>query len=133
MKKKSHFGSILMGLAIALLIAGKQLEWDLPIIRQDRTTLIVIGGLGMLLCGAGVGRIVADKRWLYPISLLSMVIGAALMVIWVGRLFNRALPWAATDSEAILTMGVLMGVKWAFARLYGGLRLRRRKAQQTAG
>ena len=132
MKKQSHIASILLGLIVASLIASNQLGWDLLFTGNDRATLIAVGVFGMLACGQGIGRIAEGKRWLHPITLLGMLIGAATLIVFVGRLFNFALPFAESDSQAILTLGVLMGAKLLLARLYGLLRAGMKPSEQTA-
>lgn len=129
MKRQNHAISIVLGLFTALLILANQLGWQLPLLTNDHATLIVVGVLGMALCSQGIGRIAEDKKWLHPISLMGMVVGAAILAVWVGRLFGASLPFAATDSQAILTMGILMGVKWTLSRLYGLLRNVKRSRQ----
>ena len=118
MIKQSHSLSIIFGILIGLLVVGNQLGMDLPIVQNDRTSLIVLGFLGMALCSQGIGRIAEDHRWGHPISLLGMLIGAVILILWGGRILNYDLPYAAADAQAILTLGILMGVKFILARLY---------------
>ena len=118
MKKQSHVLSIILGLLAGLLVLATLSGMDFPLVRNHRTTLITLGFLGMALCSQGIGRVAEDKRWTHPISLLGMLIGAAALVLWAGRLMNFNLPYAGSDQQAILTLGSLMGVKFLLARLY---------------
>lgn len=122
MKNQNHSLSIFFGVLAGVLIFGNRLGLNGPIINNDRTSLITIGFLGMALCSQGIGRIAEDRRWTHPVSLLGIMIGTVTLVLWVGRLLYFELPYAQTDSQTILTMGVLMGSKFLLARLYAFFR-----------
>ena len=118
MKNQSHYLSITFGALIGFLIVGNQLGWAFPIMNNPRTTLIALGFLGMALCAQGIGRIAEDHRWTHPISLLGMLMGAVILTLWFGRILNFSLPYARTDGQAVLTLGILMGAKFFLARVY---------------
>jgi len=122
MKKQNHILSILLGLLAGLLVFANQTDMQFPLVDNDRTSLIALGFIGMALCAQGIGRIAEDRRWTHPISLLGMLTGALILILWIGRLFNFNLPYATSDSQAILTMGVLMGTKFLLARSYAFFR-----------
>ena len=123
MKKQNHLLSILLGALAGFILFANQIGMQFPMIANDRTSLIALGFIGMVLCSQGIGRIAEDSRWTHPISLLGMLIGALIMILWIGRLFNFDLPYASSDSQAILTMGVLMGAKFLLARSYAFFRI----------
>ena len=122
MNNQNHTFSIVLGSLTGILVIANLSGWPIPLAANDRTALITLGFLGMALCSQGIGRIAEDKRWTHPISLLGMLIGALILVLWIGRLFNFELPYASTDSQAILTIGVLMGTKFLLARSYAFFR-----------
>lgn len=118
MKKQNHFLSITLGILAAFVVFGNQAGLNLPLMNNEHTALVTLGFLGIVLCAQGIGRIMEDKRWTHPISLLGVLIGAAILILWIGRLLNFQLPFAATDQQAILTVGALMGGKFILARFY---------------
>lgn len=122
MKKQNHTLSIILGILAGGLTLGNLSGWPIPLAGDNRTALIALGFLGMALCSQGIGRIAEDHRWKHPISLLGIVIGAINMILWINRLLGFSLPYASTDSQAILTMGVLMGSKFILARSYAFFR-----------
>ncbi|MFW5714489.1 MAG: hypothetical protein ACOCYU_07445 [Brevefilum sp.] len=118
MKKQNHSLSIILGILAGVLVVGNLSKWPIPLASNDRTALIALGFLGIALCAQGIGRIAEDNRWTHPISLLGIMIGAATLLLWIGRLSNFNLPYARSDSHTILSMGLLMGSKFLLARFY---------------
>ena len=119
MNQQNHTVSMIFGGVLAVFILANLLEWPLPLVGNDRLTLVVIGIAGMALCSQGIGRIAANNHWLHPIGLLGMLIGLVTLIVWVGRLGKLNLPFITSDSRAILAMGALMSCKWILARVYG--------------
>ncbi len=94
----------------------------IPVISNARIAMIALIVLGMTMCTmGGIGRVAAAGQWTHPLAIVGYVLGAAILVIAAGTVFGFKLPLIQSDTQAILTVAVLVGVKFANAVLHSFL------------
>lgn len=103
---------IILGVAAALLIAAVLSGRQWPLVSDERVALALLVVLGMAMCASGgIGPAVAEGRWMAPLALISMAIGAVIIVIAALGFFGIALPWIAGARQAFVAVAALSAVK----------------------
>jgi len=102
---------ILLGLLIAVIafiaVTGKKV----PVISNARIAMGAVLVLGMAMCTSGIGRVAAIQQWTHPLAILGYLLGALILVIGLGTIFGWKVPLIQSDTQAILIVAVLVGVK----------------------
>ena len=102
---------ILLALLIAAIafiaVTGKRV----PVISNGRIAMGAVLVLGMAMCTSGIGRVAAIQQWTHPLAILGYLLGALILVIGLGTIFGWKVPFIQSDTQAILIVAVLVGVK----------------------
>jgi hypothetical protein len=102
-----------IGLACAGIIFAALTGRSLPLISDPRAALIALLVLGMTLCAlGGIGQVGASGRWTSPLAILGILLGIALLVVFVAAFAGWKLPFVQNDNQAVATVAVLMAVKY---------------------
>jgi len=104
---------ILLALLIAAIVFFAVTGKKVPVLSNTRVAMGVILVLGMAMCTSGIGRVAALQQWIHPLAILGYLLGALILVIGFGTVFGWKLPFIQSDTQAILIVAVLVGVKIA--------------------
>src|SRR5512146_2787667 len=84
---------IALGILVALLIFAVFTGRKVPLLTTDRSALIALVIIGMLMCSqGGIGRVSASGAWLHPFSIIGYVLGAVIILIGIAAFFGKNLP-----------------------------------------
>ncbi len=103
---------IVLGLIAAVIVFATATGRTLPLINSPKAALIALLIVGMAACTGGIGQVGASGRWASPLAILGYLLGAAILVVFIGALAGWKLPFIAGMSEAVVAIGVLMAVKY---------------------
>ncbi|HMN58788.1 MAG TPA: hypothetical protein PJ988_00405 [Anaerolinea sp.] len=111
-------GLLASGAAAGLMAAGALTNTFASLGIGDRAALIGLAVAGMAMCARGPLSKSAEYGWANPRHLLGYAAGALALVTAGARLFNQALPWAASDRGAIGAISLIILVKVVVALTY---------------
>jgi hypothetical protein len=110
--------STLLGLLAALLVLSTLTGRKIPFLSSDQAALILLLVLGMAMCAKGIGRVAALGEWTHPLSILSYLVGALILVIAAAPLAGKALPFISTTRQAIFAIALLSSGKLLISTLH---------------
>jgi len=90
-----------------IAVTGKKV----PVLSNARIAMGAVLVLGMFICTSGIGRVAAIQQWTHPLAILGYLLGALILVIGLGTVFGWKIPFIQSDTQAILIVTVLVGVK----------------------
>ncbi len=102
---------IVAGIIIAAISILANSNQRLSFLSNLRVDMIVIILLGMIMCTTGIGRVAAMNSWTQPLSILGMVLGAAILLIGASVIFSFKLPYIQNDFSALVVVAILIGSK----------------------
>jgi hypothetical protein len=82
-----------------------------PILSNVRVDIILLIVIGMAMCTPGIGRVAASGQWTHPLSILAMVLGAAILFIAIAVFVGWKLPFIQNDQQALMAVAILTGLK----------------------
>ncbi len=121
MQTTTSFGGNMIGLGIlgileTAIVLVNLTRVSMPIIGNNRITLIVFLVLGMAMCTMGMQ--ITEYGWTNLFNIVGIVIGVAILVIGIAASFGVQLPFVADERAAILVIAALM----IFKLVVGGVR-----------
>ena len=85
-------------------------------------TLLIVGTLvGMAICTAGIGPVAARGAWLHPLSIVSTILGIAILLMVGAALFDIKLPIIDSSRAALIALVVLAMAKVALTQLHNAI------------
>jgi hypothetical protein len=102
---------ILLGLLVVSVVFIAVIGKKVPALSNPRVAMAAVLVLGMAICTSGIGRVAAIQQWAHPLAILGYLLGALILVIGLGTIFGWKLPFIQSDTQAMLVVTVLMGVK----------------------
>ncbi len=105
---------ILLGIVAAVIVFSTLNGKALPLIATPRAALISLLVVGMIACTGGIGQVGASGRWASPLAILGYLLGAAILMVFIGALAGWKLPMIDGEKQALVAMAVLMAVKYVF-------------------
>ena len=102
---KSNLAASLLGIVALVLIVSTWSGRRLPLIQNDRASLIALLVIGFAMCMAG------------GIS-KTILVGILILIVAGSALFHLPLFWLTSDRAAILTIAALVAVKWVNAMVF---------------
>jgi hypothetical protein len=107
----STITTIVFGLLAALLVLAVLTGRKLPLIGSERAALVVLVGLGMVMCMNGIGRVAATHAWTNPLAIIGSLIGALILVVGAAGFFGWKIPLVDGPRQAIIAVTVLAILK----------------------
>jgi hypothetical protein len=100
--------ALLFAALVFIVVTGRRV----PVVSNTRIAMVILLVLGMTMCQiSGIGRVAALGVWTHPLSILGYVLGAAILVIGLATVFGWKLPYLQNDTQAIVIVAILTGVK----------------------
>lgn len=99
--------ALLIVAVVFITVTGKKV----PVLSNPRAAMVAVLVLGMAMCTNGIGRVAAFQQWAHPLAILGYLLGAMILVISLGTIFNWKLPLIQSDARTMLIVAVLIGVK----------------------
>ena len=90
-------------------------------IFSERTALVTVTIVGMAMCTRSVGQIAARGEWLHPLTILSYLIGALVLIIASAGIYGIHLPMIKSTRAAIVSVVMLALIKIALTQLHQAL------------
>lgn len=99
----------LLFIAITFIgVTGKKV----PLLSNVRVDIILLVLLGMAICTqGGIGRIAATGQWSHPQAILGYILGGLILLVTLAVFAGWKLPYIQTDSQALLVVAFLAGLK----------------------
>lgn len=117
---KSNLAASLLGIVALVLIVSTWSGRRLPLIQNDRASLIALLVIGFAMCMAGgISKTInAQVGWGHAINLIGYLVGILILIVAGSALFHLPLFWLTSDRAAILTIAALVAVKWVNAMVF---------------
>lgn len=119
--KLSSVASYLLTLLAAVIVYSVLSGKRVPFIGSDRAAFYVLFFVGFFMSmSAGFRDLDSAGKWLLPDPLIRMLmrLGVLCVVVLVLVLFRVRFPMIATYRQAVISMAVLIGVKWIMVHAY---------------
>lgn len=85
---------------------------SLPLLSNPKISLAIVLLLGMAICAqGGIGRVAAAGQWTHPLSIFGYLLGAAILLLAAAVFFDIALPFIASQQQALILIAALIGAK----------------------
>ena len=85
----------------------------------EKTLLIAITIIGMIICTGGIGKVAARGEWMHPLSLVAYAIGLLILAIAGATAFDIQLPLIDSARTAVIVVVVLALAKVGLTPLHG--------------
>jgi hypothetical protein len=106
---------ILAGLLVFLVLTGRRV----PLLSTDRSALLALVVIGMLMCAqGGIGRVSDSGAWLHPFSIIGYLLGAAIIVIGIAALFGRNIPPLTSYYQSFTVVAVIAVIKLVLTTIH---------------
>ncbi len=103
---------LVLGLVCAGIVYATLAGKTLPLISTPRAALIALLVIGMAACMGGIGQVGVSGRWFSPLAVIGYLLGAAILVVFIAAFANWKLPFVQNETQAVLLVAFLMGVKF---------------------
>jgi hypothetical protein len=111
-------GLLAVAAAVAIALGAK-----LPVITSHRAAILGLLVVGLVICPiGGIGRVAAANAWAHPISILSYLLAALIVVVGGAYMLGKPLPLISGDRAYLLTIAGLIFAKIALTQLHSLLR-----------
>jgi hypothetical protein len=108
----TNLAVIVLGILAALLVMAVLTGRKLPLLTSDRSALLALVIIGMLMCApGGIGRVSASGAWLHPLSMIGYLLGAAIVVIGFAALFGKNIPPLTSYHQSFTAVAVIAAIK----------------------
>ncbi len=108
----SNLAVIVLGILAALLVFAVLTGRKIPLLSTDRAALLALVVIGIIMCTqGGIGRVAANDAWLHPLSIISYLLGAAIVLIGFAALFGRQIPPLICYYQSFMAVVVITAVK----------------------
>ncbi len=115
--------ALVLGLLAVVAAVAIAVGIKLPVIASHRAAIIVLLVVGLVICPiGGIGRVAAAHAWAHPISILSYLLAALILVVGGAYLLGKPLPLVSGDRAYLLTIAGLIFAKIALTQLHSLLR-----------
>jgi hypothetical protein len=101
-------GIVVVGIVLVIASGNK----SIPLLSNPKLALIAIFVIGFAMCTNGIGAVAASGKWTSPIGILGILLGIAILVIVIAALAGWKLPFIEGDTQAIIAVTGLIGVKF---------------------
>lgn len=103
---------IISGILATLLIIAVLTGRKIPLLSTPRAAVLALVVLGLAMCSqGGIGRIAATGAWLHPLSIISYVLGAVIVLIGIAALFGKQIPPLNSYYQSFVAVAVIALVK----------------------
>ena len=110
---------IALGILVALLIFAVFTGRKVPLLTTDRSALIALVIIGMLMCSqGGIGRVSASGAWLHPFSIIGYVLGAVIILIGIAAFFGKNLPPLTSYYQSFTVVTVIAAIKLVLTTIH---------------
>lgn len=101
-----------LGIIAAIITYAGLTGKELPMISGAHGTLIALLVVGMAMCAFGILQVTARGRWVSPLAITGYILGIAILVVMVSTFSGWKLPLIHSETQAVVTVAVLMAVKY---------------------
>jgi hypothetical protein len=77
---------------------------SLPLLSNPKISLAICAQ-------GGIGRVAAAGQWTHPLSIFGYLLGAAILLLAAAVFFDIALPFVASQQQALILIAALMAAK----------------------
>jgi len=110
---------IALGIVAAVLIFLVLTGRKVPLLTTDRASLLALVVIGMIICsGAGISRVAATNAWLHPLSIISYLLGAAIIAVGIAALFGKNIPPLTNYYQSFLAVSIISVVKLVLTTIH---------------
>lgn len=110
---------IVLGILVALLIFAVLTGRKVPLLPSDRSALLALVIIGMLMCSqGGIGRVSASGAWWHPFSIIGYVLGAVIILIGIAALFGKNLPPLTSYYQSFTVVAVIAAIKLVLTTIH---------------
>lgn len=102
----------LLGLAAVYVVASHLAGRGVPFVTDDRTAFIVLGVIGIVMCGFGIQTVLNSTGPLSPGMFVGAALGVLILIAFVMALMNRPMFLFADYRAGFIALAVAMLVKW---------------------
>ena len=103
---------IVLGLMAIALIFAVLTGRKVPVLTTDRTALIGLVVIGMAICAqAGIGPISRTGAWVHPLSIISYLLGAVIIIIGVAAVFGKHIPPLTSYNQSFIVVVGISALK----------------------
>jgi hypothetical protein len=105
----SIVGLAVLFAAVAFIgITGKKV----PLLSNIRVDIVLLVLIGIAMCTqGGIGRIAATGQWTHPQAIIGYILGGLILIIAAAALLGWKLPYIQSDTQALLVIASLVGLK----------------------
>ena len=96
-----------LGILAALLVFAVLTDKQLPLLNNDRTDILALVAIGMVMCSHGIGRVAASQAWLHLLAMIAYLLGAVCLVIGIIALFGVHIPPLTSYYQSFLAVAVI--------------------------
>jgi hypothetical protein len=108
-----------LGILAALLVFAVFTGRKVPLLSSDRTALLALVAIGMLMCSqGGIGRVSATGAWLHPFSMIGYFLGAAIILIGIAALFGKHIPPLTSYMQSFTVVTAIAVFKLALTTVH---------------
>jgi hypothetical protein len=98
-----------------LVLTGR----SIPLLSSDRSALLALVVIGMLMCSrGGIGRVAASGVWWHPFSIIGYLLGAVIIGIGIAALFGKNIPPLTGYYQSFTAVAVIAAIKLALTTIH---------------
>lgn len=102
----------ILGIVVLIGILSYLSGKGFPFAKDDRSAVIALAVIGLVMCAFGIQTAGGSLGWLNPGMFVGAALGIILLTAFVSALANRPVPVIGNYHSAFITMAVIMGIKW---------------------
>ena len=103
----------ILGVAAAFITFVTLTGQILPLIGGPRPALIALFIIGFAMCTTGgLKEVGANLSWASPLAIVGYILGAAVLLIFVGTLAGWKLPLIEDEFQAVEAVAIFIAVKF---------------------
>jgi hypothetical protein len=115
----TNLAVIALGIFAALLVFAVLTGRKLPLLSSDRSALLALVLIGLLMCSqGGIGRVSANHAWLHPFSIIGYVLGVAIIVIGMAALLGKNIHPLTSYYQSFTAVAVIAGIKLVLTTIH---------------
>lgn len=96
---------ILLGTLAVVFVFAVLTDRKIPLLSTDRTALIGLVVIGMAICAqAGIGPMSRTVAWFHPLSIISYLLGAVIVILGFAALFGKLVPPITSYHQAFIVV-----------------------------
>ncbi len=108
-----------LGILAALLVFAVLSGRKIPVVSSDRTALLALVIIGMLMCSqGGIGRVAANNAWLHPFSIIGYLLGGVIILIGLAALVGKNIPPLTSFHQSFTAVAAIAALKLVMTTIH---------------